>query len=203
MAYLIFTSRQGKEIGRRPLDGPVVIGRSPECDVALDDAQLSRRHCRLMPSAEGWVLSDLDSRNGTRFRGPKISRHVLRDGDVFQIGLSNVLFRAGEMPTGTGTEKGVARPKRPASPFEAPEATEVGFRYEPVPPSHRRVEDFPVPIPIAVDLDWLDVADELLPVERETVRPPASRQAALLPPSSPGMTAPSNGLRAMLDETAE
>src|SRR5688500_5295158 len=52
MAYLIFTSRQGKEIGRRPLDGPMVIGRSPECDVALDDAQLSRRHCRLMPSAE-------------------------------------------------------------------------------------------------------------------------------------------------------
>ena len=204
MAYLIFTSRQGKEIGRRPLDGPMVIGRSPECDVALDDAQLSRRHCRLMPSAEGWVLSDLDSRNGTRFRGPKISRHVLRDGDVFQIGLSNVLFCSGDMPTGAGAEKGVARQKRPASPFDAPEATEVGFRYEPIPPSHRRVEDFPVPIPIAVDLDWLDVDDELLPVDPEAVMPaPADRHAAQLPPSSSGMTAPSNGFRAMLDETGK
>jgi pSer/pThr/pTyr-binding forkhead associated (FHA) protein len=164
MAYLIFSTRQGREIGRRPLNGPMLIGRSPECDVALDDGQLSRRHCRLMPSAHGWVLSDLDSRNGTKFRGHRISSLALRDGQVFQIGLVNVIFRAAEMVTGEERQDGLVRPKRPADPFAAPAAqdgTAVAFRYDTPPSMHRDVEGFPIPLPIAADLDWLDVSDEL------------------------------------------
>jgi pSer/pThr/pTyr-binding forkhead associated (FHA) protein len=163
MAYLVFSTRQGEEIGRRRLDGPLVIGRSPECDVALNDDQLSRRHCRLMPSANGWVLADLDSRNGTKFMGHRISSHVLRDGQVFQIGLVNVIFRAAEMVTGDEQEPGVVRPRRPASPLDAqPQGgSAAGFRFEPTPVSQRTVDEFPVPIPMAGDLDWLDVTGEL------------------------------------------
>ena len=159
MAYLVFSTKQGQEIGRRGLDASAVIGRSTECDIALTDGLLSRRHCRVMRTMEGWVLSDLDSRNGTTFRGHRISRHVLRDGEVFQIGLINVLFRAGEMTD----EKvdGLARPKRPATPLEACSSSDTGFRYEPPPPGRRNAEDFPTPIPINADLDWLDVNGEL------------------------------------------
>lgn len=160
MSYLIFTTRQGQEIGRRRLEGPTVIGRSPECDVAIDDSQLSRRHCRLMESAEGWVLADLDSRNGTRFRGPRISSQLLRDGDVFQIGMINVIFRAGDSVD--APQAGVARPKRPATPLESADSTAAGFKFEPRPVSRRDADDFPVPIPMADDLDWLDVTGELL-----------------------------------------
>jgi pSer/pThr/pTyr-binding forkhead associated (FHA) protein len=159
MAYLVFSTRQGEEIGRRPLEGPMVIGRSSECDVALTDGQLSRRHCRLMRTMEGWVLSDLDSRNGTKYRGERVSRHVLRDGQVFQIGMVNVLFRAAAMTD----EKvdGLSRPKRPATPLDACGNSDTGFRYEPPPPSSRDVEHFPTPIPIEANLDWLDVSGEL------------------------------------------
>lgn len=158
MAYLVFTMREGEEIGRRPLNGAAVIGRSSECDIALHDRHLSRRHCRLMPSEEGWVLSDLDSRNGTHFRGHPVSRHVLRDGQVFQIGLLNVIFRAGEMAGGDEVQ-GCLRPRRrPASPWEPAEQTEVAFNYEPPPAQHRTVDHLPVPIPTGdeLNLDWLN-----------------------------------------------
>jgi pSer/pThr/pTyr-binding forkhead associated (FHA) protein len=159
MPYLVFTTRQGQEIGRRRLDGPLLIGRSSECDVAIDDGagQLSRRHCRVMPSPGGWVLCDLDSRNGTKYRGRRISSHVLRNADVFQIGLLNVIYRGGEMLTGEEEQPGVFRPRRPATPFDAAdESTMAGFRYDPPPSAHRSVEDFPAPIPIDADLGWLD-----------------------------------------------
>jgi len=163
MAYLVFATREGEEIGRRALDGPAVIGRSPECDIALTDNLLSRRHCRLMQSFEGWVLSDLDSRNGTMFRGHKIARHVLKDGQVFQIGLINVIFRAGDLVD--AKQDGLARPKRPANPMEAPSKTVTHFRYEPRPASPRDAELFPTPIPIdpELQLDWLDVPGGLSP----------------------------------------
>ena len=159
MAYLVFTTRQNQEIGRRRLDAPVVIGRSSECDVALDDGggQLSRRHCRIMPTPGGWVLSDLDSRNGTKFRGRRISSHVLRDGHVFQIGLLNVIYRDGEMLTGEEDQPGVFRPRRPATPFDASDgSTLASFVYDTPPSAHRSVENFPAPIPIDADLGWLD-----------------------------------------------
>ena len=137
----------------------MVIGRSSECDVAIDDGegQLSRRHCRLMPTLSGWVLSDLGSRNGTKFRGRRISSHVLCDGQVFQIGLLNVIYREGAMVTGDEAQPGVFRPRRPSTPFDAAdESTMPGFRYEPPASARRSVENFPAPIPIDADLGWLD-----------------------------------------------
>ena len=74
MAYLIFSSHKGEEIGRRRLDGPVTIGRAVDCDVSLHDHLLSRKHCRLAPSDEGWVLADLGSKNGTLLHGQPIRR---------------------------------------------------------------------------------------------------------------------------------
>ena len=143
MAYLIFSTRQGQEIGRRPLNGPTVVGRSPECDVSLDDGQLSRRHCRLMESPHGWVVSDLGSRNGTRYMGHRTASHLLSDGQVIQIGSINLIFRAGDMLTGEEPQRGLARPKRPANPFEAPAAqddTAVTFRHDTPPSLYRDVE---------------------------------------------------------------
>ena len=163
MAYLVFSTRQGEEIGRRPLGGPTLLGRSPECDIALTDGLLSRRHCRLMPTPDGWVLSDLDSRNGTHFRGHRISRHVLRDGQVFQIGLINVLFHSADMTD--ARLDGLTRPRRPATPLDPAGSSETAFRYEPPPASQRDAEDFPTPIPIDPDLGWLDWPGEPDPAE--------------------------------------
>ena len=110
-----------------------------------------------MPTPDGWVLADLGSRNGTRFRGHRISSHVLRDGQVFQIGQLNVIYRDAEMVTGDEPQAGVVRPRRPATPLDASqESTTAGFRYDTPPAAHRNVDNFPAPIPIDADLGWLD-----------------------------------------------
>src|SRR5687767_3638766 len=126
MAFIVFSSR-GEEIGRRPLDGePVVIGRSPECDVAVRDILLSRRHCRLEPQGRGWVLLDLGSKNGTAVGGRRVTRQPLSDGDVLEIGKTRVSFHAGAfVPTPSGTPLAKRR-RRPADPFEAMASTMTG-----------------------------------------------------------------------------
>ena len=48
-----------------PLGDRTLIGRSPECDVFLDDVTVSRRHAELMREGERFVIRDLGSLNGT------------------------------------------------------------------------------------------------------------------------------------------
>jgi pSer/pThr/pTyr-binding forkhead associated (FHA) protein len=154
MAYLIFSTHKGEEIGRRPLEAETTIGRSSECDIALNDGLLSRRHCRLARTMEGWVVSDLGSRNGTTYRGERFARRVLRDGEVFQVGLVNVLFRAGEFTD--EKQDGLRRAKRPATPLEANSSSDTGLKYEPPPPAQVRAAPVPARPVINADLDLLD-----------------------------------------------
>jgi len=53
-------------------EGAVVLGRSPECDVVLDLAGLSRRHAEIKKSVGRYMIVDLDSHNGTYLNGKKI-----------------------------------------------------------------------------------------------------------------------------------
>ena|GEM_PF-1702354 len=68
--------------------GATVIGREPECDVALTaDDQTSRRHAEITISGPDAKLRDLGSSNGTRLNGaPLAGEAVLADGDVIGIG---------------------------------------------------------------------------------------------------------------------
>jgi hypothetical protein len=72
----------------------VVVGRSRECDVQVDDGNVSRRHFELVhqpPST--WVVVDLDSTNGTEVNGRKVQRRtVLDDGDRITIGGTELVF---------------------------------------------------------------------------------------------------------------
>src|SRR3954454_14275242 len=54
--------------------GRVVIGRSRDCDITLDDANVSRRHAELRHEGGSWVVADLGSTHGVkedRHRGPQ------------------------------------------------------------------------------------------------------------------------------------
>ncbi len=67
-----------------PLTGtqPVVLGRGSTASVALAVAAVSRRHCELRPSAEGWEVVDLGSINGTEVNGrPVTAPTLLHPGD--------------------------------------------------------------------------------------------------------------------------
>jgi len=68
----------------------LVIGRGPDCDVALRDDTVSRRHAQLVFRDGIWVVQDLGSRNGTTVNGRKVGRSQLRPGDRLGLGLQLV-----------------------------------------------------------------------------------------------------------------
>jgi two-component system, cell cycle response regulator len=77
----------------RMLDrGDLVIGRGEDCELQLADSALSRRHCRISRTADGLVIEDLGSSNGTMVDGEKVTRrHPLSEGSRIQIGRHTVL----------------------------------------------------------------------------------------------------------------
>lgn len=64
----------------------VVIGRSPECDLALPATSISRQHARLLRVQGKWYLEDMQSRNGTFVNGQGIkTRTLLKHNDRIRI----------------------------------------------------------------------------------------------------------------------
>jgi pSer/pThr/pTyr-binding forkhead associated (FHA) protein len=74
-----------------------LVGRSPECDVVLAAADVSRRHCRIVRTAEGVTVEDLGSSRGTRINGARVIHAPLRDGDRLEVAgqAFEVLLRGG------------------------------------------------------------------------------------------------------------
>ena len=72
----------------------VVVGRSRECDVRVDDGNVSRRHFELVHETPStWVVVDLGSTNGTEVNGRRVQRRTtLDDGDRITIGSTELLF---------------------------------------------------------------------------------------------------------------
>ena len=63
-----------------------MIGRLPECAVALSDPQVSRHHAEVRPDHDGYRVVDLGSTNGTLVNGTRVAEHALRDGDEIVVG---------------------------------------------------------------------------------------------------------------------
>jgi diguanylate cyclase (GGDEF)-like protein len=73
-------------------DDETVLGRGHGCHVRIDDSGLSRRHCRILKTPDGFVIEDLDSTNGTFLDGdPVKGRRKLEDGVRIQMGRDTVL----------------------------------------------------------------------------------------------------------------
>jgi hypothetical protein len=68
------------------------IGRSPDCDVFLDDVTVSRRHAILVHSESRFLLQDQGSLNGTFLNRNRIESAELADGDEVQIGKYRLTF---------------------------------------------------------------------------------------------------------------
>ncbi len=81
---------------RIALDRPViVIGRLPECDVALADPNVSRKHTEVRASGTGFVARDLGSTNGTMVNGIRLQAdQPLNDGDILSVGSTHMRFEA-------------------------------------------------------------------------------------------------------------
>jgi hypothetical protein len=68
------------------------IGRSPDCDVFLDDVTVSRRHAVLIRNGPRFTLHDQGSLNGTFLNRHRIESAELADGDEVQIGKYRLTF---------------------------------------------------------------------------------------------------------------
>jgi hypothetical protein len=81
--------------GKRLVVGPVgaTMGRSRQCDVMVDDPNVSRTHAEVRPRGGSWVLTDLGSTNGSRLNGRRIEgSEVLKPGDEIELGTTLLTF---------------------------------------------------------------------------------------------------------------
>jgi FHA domain/zinc-ribbon domain len=68
------------------------IGRSPDCEIFLDDVTVSRNHAVLLEEDGGYAVEDQGSLNGTFVNRKRIDRAVLTNGDEVQIGKYRLTF---------------------------------------------------------------------------------------------------------------
>src|SRR3954454_264852 len=71
----------------------LVIGRTASEEGRLgDDPEISRQHARVMRAAEGYVVEDLGSMNGTFVNGDRLqSPHQLTEGDQIEVGATRLM----------------------------------------------------------------------------------------------------------------
>ena len=95
MAQFQFVMRSGPTPGETfPLEGDqLVIGRDASNSIAINDAEISRKHSRLLFQGGKYVLEDLGSTNGTFVNGQRLAGPVvLKPGDVVSLGEQIVLM---------------------------------------------------------------------------------------------------------------
>jgi len=89
-----------------PLQGTCTIGRLAENTLAINDAEVSRRHAIIHAQGDGgYYLVDLGSRNGTILNGQRMRMPAqLKDNDRIQISTTTLVFRASEPASGEEEE---------------------------------------------------------------------------------------------------
>jgi hypothetical protein len=93
---LVIRSGGGRTGQSFPLRGErMLIGRTPEADVFLDDVTVSRDHASLVHRQGAWYLDDSGSLNGTYVNRERIDTHKLSDGDELQVGKYKLTYLAG------------------------------------------------------------------------------------------------------------
>ena len=71
----------------------IVIGRSKDADIQVEDPNVSRRHAEVRQEGAAYWVVDLDSTNGTEVNGRRLKRAKLRPGDTITVGSTELVFR--------------------------------------------------------------------------------------------------------------
>jgi type II secretory pathway predicted ATPase ExeA len=89
----ILVAHQGKTVAERELkSGRLVIGRTPDNDLAIDSKFISRHHCQIVTQLNACVIEDLNSTNGIFVQSKRVRRHNLNDGDVVHVGQHEIMY---------------------------------------------------------------------------------------------------------------
>jgi pSer/pThr/pTyr-binding forkhead associated (FHA) protein len=149
----------------------MTVGRDVGNGVVINDAEISRRHARLVTQAGGYVLEDLGSTNGTFVNGQRLmGPHLLRHGEVVMFGENvSLVFEALQFdpnatvmsPSSLGAPKPMATvvvsppaapeaffPPQPEAPvYAAQMPPEPAPAYEPAAPYEPVIPDYQEPAP--------------------------------------------------------
>ncbi|MDZ4693598.1 MAG: ATP-binding protein [Deltaproteobacteria bacterium] len=75
-----------------PVGNRVTVGRSSKADISVEDLKLSRIHFRIIRQGKGYVIEDLDSKNGTLVNQKPVTKVVLEFGNEIRVGDTVFLF---------------------------------------------------------------------------------------------------------------
>ena len=79
---------------RYPLIGlRMTLGRGTDNDIVISDPGASRHHAEIVFNGDDWSVRDNNSTNGTFLNGEPVTQHVLRSGDVVELGTTRLEFR--------------------------------------------------------------------------------------------------------------
>ncbi len=76
------------------VSGNMVMGRAPECELALDDTFVSQQHARLFAKNGSWYVEDLGSTNGTFVNDQRLGAPAMvQPGDRVRVGTTIMELR--------------------------------------------------------------------------------------------------------------
>lgn len=78
--------------------GQVLVGRDVRCEVMLNHHSVSRKHAEVVRLAEGYLLRDLNSSNGTFVNGQRIQEYLMQDADRLSFGDIQMTFQGPKRP---------------------------------------------------------------------------------------------------------
>lgn len=92
MAKLIIT-KPGSSPAYKHLEADkLTVGRDEACQIRLDDTGVSKRHAMIYTLGNDDIVEDLGSTNGTLLNGQAITRHILQDHDIIEIGAYRIEY---------------------------------------------------------------------------------------------------------------
>lgn len=132
MAKLIY-SLDGAFLGDFALDKErITIGRRPGNDIHIDNLAISGQHAAITLIGKDAFLEDLGSTNGTLVNGKPVSKHILQNGDVIELGKYQLKFISEAPVAGVGGQEdfektmiirpGAMKPAAPAATTAEPAA---------------------------------------------------------------------------------
>ena len=127
----------------------ISIGRDATNAIALQDSELSRKHCVIEEVEGSWRVRDLGSRNGTKVNGASIASHALVNGDTVQIGSHTLRFveevvpRASSLSSPHPESSTREGPQEPTAAYQIAEAQDLGVPRGVRLSSHGRMQGYP------------------------------------------------------------
>jgi hypothetical protein len=142
---LLRTTRGGVDL---PGERGALVGL-PRCQIVVADPAAAPKHCRIASTPQGFVVTDLSG--ATVVNGAKVKEHVLRDGDVLQIGAEKFVFNdkkpepVAARSTGSGQAAAGGRRPLPSRPAQTGPRTLPSGRPVSHPPKAGHARAHPAP----------------------------------------------------------